>query len=939
MSEYTMTQSSVIYPLQMAGVDLGADVLVVIGAALIMVLVGIKEVYRRRSSSGSSQSSTSLSGGNSIEDEAGRETDTDDGNSGSDGHSEDSNGLNLDAEFKDILGEEETETIEDILDSEEGLTPEQIKQANKILPPHLRGEDVDPEEFLGKVERLHKRQIASGRIKKGATEYKVGDLYRRVLYAHKHPNETEVGGIKSMIDDPSLHFDLTIHFHSLDEDTALRKSKNLYRNLESSIGVESESGDVLSVGGKAIRKKKSHTYHDEIEHNNESPVATTMYVCARDTDLDRLYDQVDIIRDQFKTQASINLKTVERDQKDALISVSPIGIDELYRGSSSLDPSHPMLGASVGAMIASLSQSQKFEPTGHEWGEHAVQGHPLVKDPFQSPRNYNMVIVGESGTGKSLNAKNMALSTKAVQKDTLIIILDPLQGFMGLAEALDAEKVTIGGKQNLNPMEIRKPPQEHIESEAFDDDRDPLSSKVDDVMSFVQNFVAQQPGSMKLGEETQLLRSIILESYKEKGITHDVKTHDRPSPTLTDVQDLAKDAKENPEEWIEGAEDPESIIDHASKIGTILREFSEGGQYSNLAEETEKDVFGDNDVIYLDLSQQESSGGGGVGVVGQLMFSLAYEKCKQYPGPAIYIVDEARFLFKEADTLEYLVQRVRHSRHYDTSIRFITQEMEDFFDFEGADSIVSNSSFHVIHQSPNIENWGHRFDLNEQHMAFAKNAATGSKKPFSQALIRFPEKDQYYPVTIGLNEKMLAVADFDEQESRYEDLPGRGDVVQQSPMARELIARIRHGAHSHEAEMDTLLDEWEEPIWKMLDDDRAANALSRIKEGGHPRSVIYNEALGQVYEVINSTGGEEVAEEVVKRLQSAIKQKYEETSPDENAQKPAQTGSIEELPDAEVKEATESDEEVPEDQESESTETDKGSRVPSGGDGKIAETD
>ncbi|WP_210408991.1 transfer complex protein [Halorhabdus rudnickae] len=859
--------------LQFGGIELSGDILVVIGAVALMGIVGIREIFRRFTGSGGGLSSVGTD-----------DIDADEINESSEGMDigdrEDSESLSIDPEFGDLLEDDGQETVNRVIE-EENIDPEKIAQGEEVLPPHLDGDDIDPEDFLSKINRLHQRQIASGHVKKGSTEYKVGDLYRRVMFAHKHPNETEVGGIKSIIDDPTMHFDLTIHFHHIDDDRALRKAKSLFSSLDASVSVQAEEGDALSVGDKAVRKKKVRTYRDQIKQNDQTPIATTMYVSLRDEDIDNLRDQVDVVRDQFRTEAGIRLKTLERNQKEALVSASPIGIDKVYRDCPEVDPSHPMLGSSFGAFIASLSQSRKFEPEGHEWGRHSVQGHPIVKDPFQSPRNYNMVVVGESGSGKSLNTKHMALATKAVQQNTLIIILDPLQGFMGLAEALDAEKVTIGGKQNLNPMEIRKPPEEHIRSEAFDEDRDPLSAKVDDVMSFIQNYVGQQPG-LQFGEESQLLRSLILESYKRKGITHDVQTHDNESPTLTDVLELANEARENPAEWAEGPQDPEDIEDQASAIGNILREFTPGGQYENLAQQTEQDIFGDNDVIYLDLSQQESSGGGGVGVVGQLMFSLAYEKCKQFPGPALYIVDEARFLFREADTLEYLVQRVRHSRHYNTSIRFITQEMEDFFDFEGASSIVSNSSFHIIHQSPNIEEWGHRFDLKQPHMEFVKNAATGSDNPYSQALVRFPEKDQYYPITIDLGERMLTIADFDEQEDRYEDLPGRGDdVIQQSPVARELVARIRHGSHSHEEALDGVLEDWQRPFWEMLSEDRAANALSRIQNGEQPEAALYAEALEQVREVVDATGGEEVVEEVINRLEDAIKKTHKQGGPDE----------------------------------------------------------
>jgi len=783
----------------------------------------------------------------------------------------DDEALTITAEFDEILNERTKEAL-----SDPDKDIQDVEEIDRSLPPELDG-DTDPEELFCKVEQLHQRQIAPNRVEKGDTHYKVGEKYRRVLYAHKLPDVTPLAGFAEIIEDPSLHFDMTIHFHALDPQKTRKKVKNLYRNLDASVSAQVSSGDDLTAGDKALRKEKVKEIRDEMKQNNERPAKLTMYVCVSHKDEETLLEKVDKIRDEFRTEADVHLKTIERNQKKALQSVAPLGTDPVHEKTRDIDPSHIVLGRSFGAMIASLSQSSKFEPSGHEWGVHSVQGHPIVKDPFQSPRNYNMTVVGESGTGKSLNTKQLALSAKAANPETLIIMLDPLQGFVGLAEALDAKKVTVGGNQRINPMEIRKPPDEYIDSEAFDEDKDPLSAKVDDVMNFIQNYVARDPG-LEFGAESQLLRSLVLASYRKQGISHDVSTHDNPSPTLQDVIELASHAKQEPEQWTIGAQDPETIQHQAEKIGTLLSQFAEGEQYENLGKRPEEDIFGDNDVIYLDLSQQESSGGSGTGVTGQLMFSTAYELCKQHSGPAIYIVDEARFLFREAESLDYLAQRVRHSRHYDTSIRFITQEMDDFFEFEQAEGIVHNSSFQVIHQSADVDGWGDHFDLKPQHRKFIKQAATGTQVDYSQALVRFPEADQWYPLTIELGDRMLSIADFDEQEDKFEDLPGRGEeTVEMSPVERELVARIRNDATSHEAAMENILEDWEEPAWEMLTEERAKRCLERIAGGDHPRKAVYLEALDQVDWLISSTGGDRVADRVTTKLKDAIEESYKES--------------------------------------------------------------
>jgi hypothetical protein len=506
---------------------------------------------------------------------------------------------------------------------------------------------------------------------------------------------------------------------------------------------------------------------------------------------------------------------------------------------------------------------------------HSVQGHPIVKDPFDSPTNYNMICVGESGSGKSVDMKRQALHAKATNEDTLVIISDPLKGFEGLAEALDAKKVTVGGKRPFNPMEIRKPPEEYINSAAFDEmAEDPLKKKIDDVMAFLINFVSQQPG-LTIGDESQLLRSMITQAYEDAGITSDVQTHDKESPSLQDVIRQVKEAKKSPEKWTQDLQDPETITRQAEQIGIILREFGPTGNYRHLAQKAEDDPFEGSDVIYLDLSQEESSGGSSVGVMGQLMFSLAYEKCKQYPGPALYIVDEARHLFGEQQTLDYLAQRNRHSRHYDTSIRFITQEMDDFFEHKASEGIVNNSAFEVVHKSKSVDDWGDRFGLNQRHKNFVKNAATGDDMPYSQALVRFPDGDQWYPINIEMGSRELAVVDFDEQEDDYQDLPGKGGVIDRSPIARELQARLREGETSYEETLEDIFEPWERDIWTILGPQDIEQCLHRIENGTNPRRAFYISALEKVKRVIEISGADEdVSLEVVNRLEEALSEQF-----------------------------------------------------------------
>lgn len=140
----------------------------------------------------------------------------------------------------------------------------------------------------------------------------------------------------------------------------------------------------------------------------------------------------------------------------------------------------------------------------------------------------------------------------------------------------------------------------------------------------------------------------------------------------------------------------------------------------------------------------------------QLLFSLVYERAKETPKNVVFVVDEARFLLREAKSLEFLGQRIRHSRHFDTSIRFLTQNVRDFFSHEEAESIINNSAMTVLHRTKEIDEWQDTFGLTDQQVQFVERARTGDGG-YSEALVEI--EDEWYLIQVIGNDAEMAVVE------------------------------------------------------------------------------------------------------------------------------------------------------------------------------------
>lgn len=166
-----------------------------------------------------------------------------------------------------------------------------------------------------------------------------------------------------------------------------------------------------------------------------------------------------------------------------------------------------------------------------------------------------------------------------------------------------------------------------------------------------------------------------------------------------------------------------------------LRPFTEGGRYENLGRPTEFDVR-DEKLIYLDLAQQEGTVGGATSLLMQLLISLVYERAKEV-GEVVFVIDEARYVLRDAANLAYLETVFRHHRHHGLSIRLITQTVDEFFERPEAEMILDQCAVKQFHRLDGTDD--HRadeFGLNRAQMRYVQQALPGNERAgFSEALV------------------------------------------------------------------------------------------------------------------------------------------------------------------------------------------------------------
>ena len=519
-----------------------------------------------------------------------------------------------------------------------------------------------------------------------------------------------------------VEFDVTAHLRPRNQERALSDLQNAADDLRVDADLDT------SVRGTYLRDRAEEaaaTYR--AVENGQRVFSQSLYVTVRADDRETLREDVRRVKRRLReSPAELTPKPAICAQQRALRAAAPIGGDPLDRDATAL-------GGAVGALLASPHTPTLLEPGGVELGVHRHTDTPVVVDPFARENGYATFTVGDPGSGKSFGAKQRFIRSIAHHDDRIGIILEPLNNWAGVAEALDAQRITIGGTLGLNPLEITPTP-EHVQRQ-LGADASPFTEKQERVLSFLTNFFAHR--GIDLGDRRTTLELAVDTAYREAGITEDIATHDRESPTMRDVLDVLETLVDDPETYtLRTDAETEKLETDAAWLIDQLRPFGADGHFANLGRRTAFDIR-DEDLIYLDLAQQEGSIGGSTSLLMQLLVSVVYERAKESDREVVFVIDEARYVLRDSENLAFLETIFRHHRHHDLSIQLITQTVDEFFAQPEAEMILDQCAVKQFHRLDGMdEHWADEFGLNHAQMRFIQDAVPGNERMgYSEALV------------------------------------------------------------------------------------------------------------------------------------------------------------------------------------------------------------
>ena len=311
----------------------------------------------------------------------------------------------------------------------------------------------------------------------------------------------------------------------------------------------------------------------------------------------------------------------------------------------------------------------------------------IIVDIFNSRvyKNANMAILGTSGAGKTFTMQLMALRMR--RRNIQVFIIAPLKGheFHRACSNIGGEFIQISpaSRNCINIMEIRK-----VDSSANDildgpqTEKSELAAKIQRLHIFFSLLIPDMTH-----EERQLLDEALIQTYNQKGITHnndslpdpDCPERYREMPVLEDVFNILKG---NPD---------------TKHLANIMNRLVHGSA-STFNQQTNVNL--DNKYTVLDISELT----GDLLTVGMFVaLDYVWDKAKEdrTVEKAIFIDETWQLIGAASNRLaaEFVLEIFKIIRGYGGSAICATQDLNDFFALEDGKygkGIINNSKTKIV---------------------------------------------------------------------------------------------------------------------------------------------------------------------------------------------------------------------------------------------------
>ncbi|SFB53391.1 hypothetical protein SAMN05216266_11728 [Amycolatopsis marina] len=519
-----------------------------------------------------------------------------------------------------------------------------------------------------------------------ARHLEVGNEFVASFGVTGYPQEVYPGWLAPLLTYPA-RLDVSVHVQPVDPATAASGLRKQRAKLESSRRHNSRH-DRLDDPELDAAAEDAADLSRRIARGDGRLFRFGLYLTVHAPDETSLAEEVSALR-SLCASLLLDAKPATYRALQGWVSTLPLGLDPLGLkrtfDTAAVSAAYPFTSPDLPPTDPTTSA-----PSGVLYGYNIGSSGLVHWDRFACD-NYNSVVLGRSGAGKSYLVKLETLRSlyRALGHDedgwaadeVQAFVVDPEDEYARLAAQVGGTYVHLGaGGVRLNPFDLPV----HTDARGrHTAPQDALKRR----SLFLHTVVAVLFGAEITAAERAVLDTAITTTYHRAGITDDPRTWTRPAPLLRDLRDTLTTTGDNSDTV-------------AADLAARLHPFVDGAFADLFDGPTTATPDGHLVVFSLrDLPDELRA----IGTL--LVLDTVWRRVSNpaYRRPRLVVVDEAGLLMQQPEAARFLFRLAKAARKHWCGLTTATQDAADLLGSDLGKAIVSNAATQVLlRQAPQV---------------------------------------------------------------------------------------------------------------------------------------------------------------------------------------------------------------------------------------------
>ena len=527
-------------------------------------------------------------------------------------------------------------------------------------------------------------------------DFKFGDTYGTVLYLQKVPTMLSTNFIAELTEIASTML-ISVYYEPVENEKAVKLVRSQMASIEAQGDKlqrrNAQEGLFVDLPPELLAKQASaRDLMSDITTRNQRLFFMTMTVAVFADSKEQLEANLALVK-SVAANHQAPLRVLQFQQEFGVKTVLPLARNDLFV--------EKMCTTESAAVFIPYYQETLSQKNAIFYGLSGSTNTMVLYNRLTGD-NYNGLVFGSSGSGKSFTAKCEMINVLLNHKDAQVFVIDPQGEYGPLADALHGQRIDLypGSGQFINPLDL----------DLSDDETDPLTMKSDFVVSMLEIMLGKgrelQPACKSIIDRCI---SRIYEPYLKvmKSRTDGVTLDKELCPSLTDLYQELRNPRED---------------GMAQELADILDSYTVGN-FNTFARRSTVET-NRKFVIYNIKRLGSGMQSLGLHICIQDVWNRMMANAKRHIYTWFYI-DEFHILLEKANTRVYLKQIWKMARKWMGVPTGIMQNTEDLYRSSDGRAILNNTSFVIMLKSSPIDrqNLAELFSLSAMQLEYINETA------------------------------------------------------------------------------------------------------------------------------------------------------------------------------------------------------------------------